>query len=32
MADCPAITQLIAESARGLGKPDYSDDVSEDLL
>lgn len=26
MDDCPAITQLMAESARVLGKPDYTDD------
>lgn len=32
MADCPAITGLIAESARGLGKPDYTDDVIEAAL
>lgn len=32
MADCPTISQLIAESARGLGKPDYSDDVIEAAL
>lgn len=32
VADCPAITRLIAESARGLGKPDYSDDVIDAAL
>jgi GNAT superfamily N-acetyltransferase len=32
MADCPAITRLVAESARGLGKPDYSDEVIEAAL
>lgn len=32
MADCPTIIRLIAESARGLGKPDYSDDVIEAAL
>ncbi len=32
MADCPAITQLIAESARGLGKPDYTDEVIDAAL
>ena len=32
MADCPAITQLIAESARGLGTTDYSDEVIEAAL
>lgn len=32
MADCPAITRLIAESARGLGKADYSDEVIDAAL
>jgi GNAT superfamily N-acetyltransferase len=32
MADCAAITRLVAESARGLGKPDYSDEVIEAAL
>jgi GNAT superfamily N-acetyltransferase len=32
MADCPAITRLVAESARGLGKPDYTDEVIEAAL
>jgi len=32
MADCPSITRLIAESARGLGKPDYTDDVIDAAL
>jgi len=32
MKDCPTITQIIAESARGLGKPDYTDDVIEAAL
>lgn len=32
MADCSTITRLVAESARGLGKPDYTDKVIEAVL
>ncbi len=32
MDDCPAITRIIAESARVLGKPDYTDDEIEAAL
>lgn len=32
MEDCPAITELIAESAHGLGRPDYTDKVIEAAL
>ena len=32
MADRPAITELIAESAHGLGKPDYDEDEIEAAL
>ncbi len=32
MDDCPAIAQLIAQSARALGKPDYNDEEIEAAL
>lgn len=32
MADCATISALVAESARSLGKPDYTDDVIEAAL